>query len=541
MFTPFFFDNRGVAIKAKLGIIQVQKIIAIVLAAVVLIMLGLLYLLLSWTDPPDLWRSKRMMSLSSLQADTSVYVSAVESGSEQSQAISDMLERSVRLGSELLGGELFVVNSSGTIVFHTKPEMEGRPAFSWFNLELIPRPGIWSEFEIQGIPVTGMLKDSKDGWVVGYLAETAEINSHRNLIWKIYLFILSLILIVVPLLLLFVYRNTIVPLRDFAARARVFSKGTPVIIRDEYFIREIDILAHSLNEMMEAVMNREESLRQLTDTLEEKVKERTRAHEETIETLQTARAQLLLSEKMSVLGSLVSGVAHEINTPLGIGITAASFLNERSGSILGEWNEKTLTQEELESFLKDTDESTRIIQSNLEHAAKILNSLKRVAVDQQLDECREFELCAYIEDIILSLKHQLKIGRHQIELNPCHTVLVRVNPGIITQILNNLVFNSVSHGFEGKSGGRIRIGCREDGDDIVLDYEDDGRGLTEEEKEHIFDQFFTTRRDSGGTGLGMHIVYSLVTEKLGGEITVVSPETGGAGFTIRFPKSFRGQ
>jgi len=520
----------------KLGFIQVQRIIGIITGTIVLMMLGLLFLLLSRTDPADLWRSKRETYLLSLQADMQDYFSFQDLNSDNAQVLSGRLERTVHLGSDLLGGTLFVIDSSHNFVAHTSPEMENQPIDPRMTEEIFPEEGVWTDFNLDGIHMTGMIIHSDDGWLVGYYDDIRSMTNNRTLIWKTYLLIVSLVLIVVPLILYFIHRNAILPLRDFSSRARTFSNGTPVVIRNKYFIREIDDLAYSLNDMMDAVMNREESLRQLNESLEDKVVERTRAHEDTIATLRSARDQLMLSEKMSVLGSLVSGVAHEINTPLGIGVTAASFLSERTDSIYKEWGEGTLTQEDMEHYFKDSDEASRIIQKNLEHAARILNSLKRVAVDQQMDECREFELGSYIEDIILSLKHQLKSGGHRIEFQPRCVVLVNICPGIITQILNNLVFNSVVHGFDGKSGGLIRIGCREEKDQIVMSYEDDGRGLTEEESQHIFDQFFTTRRDSGGTGLGMNIVLNLITENLKGQIQVTTPEGGGTGFTLRFPK-----
>jgi len=499
-------------------------------------MLGLLFLLLSRTDPADLWRSRRETYLLSFQEDLQDYISFQKDQSDTVPYFFSRLEKTARLGSQLFGGIFFAVDSSGIIMIHTDPEMENRSADAWLAPDIIQENRGWTDFGLEGVSMTGLFMSPVEGWTVGYFTQSSEISKNRSLIWKVYLLIVGLVVTVVPLILFFIHHSAIMPLRDFALRAGTFSNGTPVVIRNKYFIQEIDTLAHALNDMMDAVMNREESLRQLNESLEDKVAERTRAHEETIETLRSARDQLMLSEKMSVLGSLVSGVAHEINTPLGIGVTAASFLSERTESIYRDWSERSLTQEDLEHFFKDTGEASAIIQKNLEHAARILNSLKRVAADQQMEECREFELGSYIEDIILSLKHQLKSGGHRIEFNPRCVVLVHICPGIITQILNNLVFNSVVHGFDGRTGGLIRIGCREENDEIILDYQDDGRGLTEEESQHIFDQFFTTRRDSGGTGLGMNIVLNLVTEKLKGKIRVTAPEGGGTGFTLRFPK-----
>ncbi len=526
MFAPFFFDNRIVRTSVKLGITQIQGIIVLFITVIALMLLISLFLLLSGTNSENLWRSKRDSFLLSLREEIEEYALIQDTDPDIAVLFEENLQRTVRLGSELLGGELFVIDSAQDTVAHTNPEMIGLAASGWTDLDYIT-----SDFQVV----------TEAGWLVGYLGEPLYMNGSKRILWIMYLVILILIITVVPLILYFIHRTVIVPLREFSERARIFSRGTPVVIRNEYFIREIDNLAYSLNDMMDAVMNREESLRRLNESLEENVVERTKAHKDTIETLRTARNHLLLSEKMSVPGSLVSGVAHEINTPLGIGVTSASFLSERSVVIYREWDNRSLSQEDLEHFFKDTDEASRIIQKNLEHAAKILNSLKQVAVDQQREERREFELVSYLEDIILSLKHQLKPGRHRIELQSHDVLMVNLCPCIITQILNNLVFNSVTHGFDGNSGGRILLGCRSEGDEVVLVYEDDGRGLSEEETEHIFDQFFTTRRDSGGTGLGMNIVYNLVSEKRKGEIQVKIPESGGAGFTLRFPKNPRGQ
>jgi C4-dicarboxylate-specific signal transduction histidine kinase len=315
-----------------------------------------------------------------------------------------------------------------------------------------------------------------------------------------------------------------------------FITALRVLIRDRYKIRELDDLAISVNNMMDAVTSREESLRMLNETLEQKVRERTDAHEKTLETLQNARNQLLLTEKMAALGSLVSGVAHEINTPRSIGVTAASFLNGRINNIYHDWDSQVLTQENLERFLKDSDEASSIVQNNLDHAAKILNSLKQVAVDQQLDERREFELGSNINDILLSLKHQLRLGKHQMNANPDGVILVYTSPGAIIQILNNLVFTSITHGFSQKEGGRINISSRVGSDEVIMVYEDNGRGHSNEEYERIFGLYCTTRRGTGGSDLGMNIVFNLVTEKLNGQIEITLPANGGSGFTIRFPK-----
>lgn len=376
-------------------------------------------------------------------------------------------------------------------------------------------------------------------WLIGGLLQKDpnETVLNTRYVYRVILVVVAVaIVVVVPFILFMVRRCIVIPLTRISERTQEFTDGTPVLIREQFPVKEIDSLAHAINDMIETVLNREDALQRMNDDLESKVKKRTKAHEDTIETLRSARDQLLLSEKMSALGSLVSGVAHEINTPLSIGVTAASFLNERTQRLYQEWDEQILTQDNLERYLIDAEESSRIIQNNLDQAARILNSLKQVAVDQQIDERREFELSSYINDIILSLKYQLKDGKHRIEVESNGVIMVDTYPGALTQILNNLVFNSITHGFEGREDGLIRISYNEEDGEVVMNYQDNGRGLSEEEYRRLFDQFYTTRRGRGGTGLGMNIVLKLVSERLQGSIVVSQQNIEGTGFTIRFPQ-----
>gem|GEM_PF-5644373 len=294
MFAPFFFDNRIVRTSVKLGITQIQGIIVLFITVIALMLLISLFLLLSGTNSENLWRSKRDSFLLSLREEIEEYALIQDTDPDIAVLFEENLQRTVRLGSELLGGELFVIDSAQDTVAHTNPEMIGLAASGWTDLDYIT-----SDFQVV----------TEAGWLFGYLGEPLYMNGSKRILWIMYLVILILIITVVPLILYFIHRTVIVPLREFSERARIFSRGTPVVIRNEYFIREIDNLAYSLNDMMDAVMNREESLRRLNESLEENVVERTKAHKDTIETLRTARNHLLLSEKMSVPGSLVSGVA----------------------------------------------------------------------------------------------------------------------------------------------------------------------------------------------------------------------------------------
>ncbi len=323
-------------------------------------------------------------------------------------------------------------------------------------------------------------------------------------------------------------KRILVQLRGILTETRGLAEDSRRYREPGFNIPEFDEISREIEKMLSLIHNREREL-------ENQVRRHDAAHEKTVEQLHQTSNQLVISEKMAALGNLVSGVTHEINTPLGIGVTAASFMNERSRTIIREWDEQTLTQENLERFLKDAEETSRIIHTNLSQAARILVSLKQVATDQQLDEKREFNIGEYVQDILLSLKQPLKAGKHSARLLVDEPVFINSYPGTLTQIVNNLVLNSITHGFENTSGGEITIELTREGSEVIMRYSDNGRGLSDEEAHRVFDPFYTTRRGRGGTGLGMNIVYNLVVEKLSGTINVFSPEGGGAGFELTLP------
>ncbi|MCG8454013.1 MAG: HAMP domain-containing histidine kinase [Spirochaetales bacterium] len=375
--------------------------------------------------------------------------------------------------------------------------------------------------------------------VVGMLMPPSGVQGPEDarrayLIFFLVVFIASMVIL--PLLFYFIRRHLILPVQRLSQRAGDFGAGRSPLNGESFRVEEIHRLGRSINDMMQAVLEREDQLLALNESLEEKVRERTEAHVQTIQALRNTRNQLLLSEKMAALGALVSGVAHEINTPMSIGVTAASFLNERTRSIRDDLEQQSMTPEALQRFLDDADESSRIIQSNLDQASRIINSLKRVAADQQTEEKREFELSSYLNDIVLSLKHQLKPGRHSIQVEATGALVMKTIPGAVNQIINNLVFNSITHGFDGIKDGIITIACQDFQDEVKIIYSDNGRGLTPEERSRLYDKFYTTRPGRGGTGLGMDIVRRLTEKQLQGRIELFKPDQGGVGFILTIPK-----
>ncbi|MDM8551078.1 ATP-binding protein [Desulfobacterales bacterium HSG2] len=274
-------------------------------------------------------------------------------------------------------------------------------------------------------------------------------------------------------------------------------------------------------------------VRDLVENLEHRVAERTLQLQESLENLRKAQDHLVQSEKMAALGGLVAGVAHEINTPVGIGISEASFLKEETKGFSESYSSGSLKRSDFEEYIKDATESATSILTNLGRAADLIASFKQVAADQSSDERRRFALKPYIREILVSLSPKFKKTSHAITLNCPEDLEIDSFPGAFSQIITNFVTNSLLHGFEGIESGEIRFDATTKGEELLFRYSDNGRGMNEESVGQVFDPFFTTKRTSGGTGLGMHIVFNLVTQTLGGEIKCDSTLGEGTSFLIR--------
>ena len=257
----------------------------------------------------------------------------------------------------------------------------------------------------------------------------------------------------------------------------------------------------------------------------------------TLEELRAAQSQLIQAEKMASLGGLVAGIAHEVNTPVGIVLSTATHfaaMTQRFRSLVAD---SKLTRSDLDTFTNQAAEAAKLLTTNAERAAKLIESFKRVSVDQTSDAKRDFNLLQYIEETLVSLSPKLKTAPVTVAVNIPHTIQCDTYPGPLSQTVTNLVINSLQHGFDDGRSGNITISAQLDADDhVTLTYQDDGKGIAAENAKHVFDPFFTTKRGSGGSGLGMHITYNLVTEALNGTIGLNSQPECGVTFTIRFPR-----
>lgn len=287
------------------------------------------------------------------------------------------------------------------------------------------------------------------------------------------------------------------------------------------------------------LLSKQLTLRQEIDGrqfVEQELRKRNQELAGSMETLESAQQQLIESERMASLGGLVAGITHDVNTPLGVSVTAASFLIERINALEAAFNDKSITQTQMSSFIEEAGQTTHLLMNNLNRASELIASFKQVAVDQTSEAERRLDLNSYLDEIIQSLKPSFKNTHHTIDVECDDSIRIMCAPGAIAQIVTNLVMNSVMHGFEHKVNGHIEINVQASEKDVVMYYSDDGVGLLPEHLESLFDAFFTTKRARGGSGLGTHIVYNLVTQTLNGHIEAESTPGQGLQYTIRFPR-----
>jgi signal transduction histidine kinase len=254
-----------------------------------------------------------------------------------------------------------------------------------------------------------------------------------------------------------------------------------------------------------------------------------------IETTQMTKDQLVESKRMASLGGLVAGIAHDVNTPLGVSITATSFLDDRVKKLKSAYSDKKLTANIMTSFLSETEQTITLLANNLDRASDLISSFKQVAVDQTSEAEREINVSEYLSEVVHSLAPNFKKTQHTIDIDCPDDLSIKCAPGVLAQILTNMIMNSLIHGFEDTPKGMIKLTISEQGNNLIIDYCDNGRGIDQEALKYHFDAFFTTRRGKGGSGLGTHIMFNLVTQTLGGNIEASSQLNRGIQYKITIP------
>jgi C4-dicarboxylate-specific signal transduction histidine kinase len=244
----------------------------------------------------------------------------------------------------------------------------------------------------------------------------------------------------------------------------------------------------------------------LYNTLEQKVSDRTQQLSQALEELKTTQDQLVESKKMAALGSLVAGVAHEVNTPVGTSITLVSTLIDKTTALITTVEQGQLKRADLTNYLNIAKECGDIILTNLNSAAELVQSFKQVAVDQTNLEQRTIRVKVYLEETLFSLAPNLRQTLHTVAVTGDNAITIRSYPGALAQVVTNLVMNSLMHAYQPEEAGQMHFQVLQEANQVIIQYRDDGCGVPQEHLSRIFEPFFTTARHRGGTGLGLHIV-----------------------------------
>ena len=273
----------------------------------------------------------------------------------------------------------------------------------------------------------------------------------------------------------------------------------------------------------------ETEVQNLNDALESRIQQKTQE-------LQQAMQQLIQSEKLASLGSLVAGVSHELNTPIGNMLTLSTTLNEHACELQEKITQNQLKRSILDNFLFVVQESTQLFEHNARKASDLISSFKQVAVDQSSSRIRRFQLKQIVDEVLTTLRPMLKKTQHNIRIDIPDTIQLTNYPGPLEQVLTNLINNAYIHAFTNTSStSRITIAASAHDDHILISFSDNGLGMCPDTQRKLFDPFFTTRLGSGGSGLGMYITYNIVTVILGGTIQVNSTLGEGTTYTISLP------
>lgn len=347
----------------------------------------------------------------------------------------------------------------------------------------------------------------------------------------------------------------------------VLRSGHPDIASEKQLVGQYDIDVyleksatkeeHLLSTLTTALRSYEHicTLESYNILLEEKIRERTQALEELNKNLELRVQQeiekrgklemdnqekqelIVQNSKMVALGQMVAGFSHEIMTPMGVSVTAVSSLQELIRQIKRRFQNNHVTKSSFDKFLEESEEAVEIILTNIQRSSEMIESMKHIAVDQSSGQKRKFNIYEYLQEILLSLKPKLKRTEHAVIIDCEPNLKVESYPGYISQIFTNLIINSLIHGFDGwKTGGEIRIAAKVEENSLLrFEYTDNGNGMPEEVRQRVFEQYYTTRKNDGGSGVGMHLIHQIITEKLNGTLTLESQPKQGVCFQFTIP------
>lgn len=407
--------------------------------------------------------------------------------------------------TEIKGGYFLVMNSENELVFHTAGQNISMPTQSSNFLATNLQKGMFLEYTFENREYLAVYDYfEKWDWYIMVVADRDVIFAGVNQAVNLALIAGLAALVIAGYTLQIISKSISKPLE-------ALTLGTLDMKEGNYDVRvpieredELGDLAGAFNDMAEEI---EDNFIQI-------------------------RAK---SESLSLLASFAAGMAHDLKTPIGNSTTVISFMDVELTKLQSAYNNDKLKKETLEAYFKESEESIGILTKNINHASELVTGYKTVSVDQLNRERRWIDLRAYVDEIIYTLRPKFKNTEFEINNLVEENLTTWTYPGAISQILTNLLVNTLVHGFDGRESGTINISIVKEKTDIIIIYTDDGVGISEENLQYIYNAFFTTKHDQGGSGLGMHIIYNLVKSLLNGTVACESKLGLGVKFTIIFP------
>ncbi len=387
------------------------------------------------------------------------------------------------------------------------------------------------------------------GWIIGYAVHKDTKYQKLNKFKNDFISSSILVLIAISLIIIYIVKRVLMPISNLTKVSKEISSGkldAKISVDGARELNDLsenfDIMRNKILEDIKKLKEHDERIQGFNEELKKEVQERTQDLQESndeletmIENLRKTQNKLVESEKLAGLGSLVASVAHEINTPVGVGLAGSSHLEYLNEEINEKYSDDDMSKEEFEEYLKSSTDLIKVINANLGRTAEIIRNFKQVAVDQTSEQKRVFSIKEYIRGVLISIDSIIKKKNVEIKLECPDDLEITSYPGFYAQIITNLLANSITHAYEKNDKGVIKLIVKSDDNYLYLEYSDDGKGINEKNLTKIFEPFFTTNRDAGGSGLGLNIVYNLITTNLKGSIDCKSEIGKGTTFIIKTP------
>ncbi|MCK5831346.1 MAG: HAMP domain-containing histidine kinase [Methylococcales bacterium] len=348
------------------------------------------------------------------------------------------------------------------------------------------------------------------------------LNRLSNLIFIIILVLASLTIVLLYLIIFYIHKTIFIPLENVSTAVDRLRQGKKNV--------QLSMINHNdeLTDVFFSLLQFQSELSELDDLRrreqhrqEEHLLERNMATR-SLEQLKMTQSNIIANEKRVSLGTLVAGISHEINTPIGASVTISSTLSTKIKDFLKAIKTGKLKSSSLAKFEQESVESLTILENSLEHASNLIQSFKQVAVDQASSHRREFNLSKKLNEIKVTLQHRIKGTNVKLNIEGADDIVIDSYPGDLGQVITNLFNNALLHGFNGQNDGDIVIRFHQKGNSVKLLFSDNGKGINEENLNKVFDLFYTTRLGEGGSGLGLYIVHNIITGLMGGDISVES-------------------